>query len=95
MHVSYKRHGRSAMELRDAADVAAALRSARMAKGLTQQQLATRLGVSRQWVVSVEGGAPTAHLDLVLRALHEVGLGLNAYDDDSDAVYAAVVAGLG
>jgi len=83
------------MELRDATDVAAVLRSARMAKGLTQQQLATRLGVSRQWVVGVEGGAPTAHLDLVLRALHEVGLGLNAYHDDSDAVYAAVVAGLG
>jgi HTH-type transcriptional regulator/antitoxin HipB len=82
------------MELRDAADVAAVLRSKRLEKGLTQQQLAGRLGVSRQWVVGVEAGAPTAHLDLVLRALQELGLGLNVYDDDSDEVYAAVLAGL-
>jgi HTH-type transcriptional regulator/antitoxin HipB len=80
-----------AVEIRDAADVASILRSKRLEKGLSQQQLAQRLGVSRQWVVGAEGGAPTARLELVLRALHEVGLGVNVYDDESDAIYEAVL----
>jgi HTH-type transcriptional regulator/antitoxin HipB len=82
------------MEVRDAGDVAVVLKEARLARGMTQHQLASRLGVSRQWVVAVEAGAPTARLGLVVRALREVGLGINVYPDDSDAIYDAVMASL-
>ncbi|MDR1767967.1 MAG: hypothetical protein LBR32_06015 [Propionibacteriaceae bacterium] len=47
------------------------------------------------WVVVVEGGAPTARLGLVLKALRAVSLGVNAYDDDSDARYAALMEQVG
>lgn len=58
----------------DAQDLGAQIRSARRAKGWSQQELADRVGTSRQWVVSVEKGAPTARIDLVLQALRWTGL---------------------
>jgi HTH-type transcriptional regulator/antitoxin HipB len=48
------------------------------------------MGVSRQWVVAAEAGAPAAGVDLVLRALQEVGLRIDVYQDQSDALYAQV-----
>jgi len=43
---------------------------------LTQQEVATRLGVSRRWVAAVESGAPRSELRLVLRLLGVLGLEL-------------------
>ena len=57
------------MVITRADDVGAVLRRARQEKGWSQQQLASMLGVSRQWVVSVEAGAPNARLGLVIDAL--------------------------
>ena len=46
--------------------------------GLTQQALATRAGVTRQWVMSLESGRVRLEVGLVIRALHALGLGLSA-----------------
>lgn len=37
-------------------DLGAAVRDARSSAGLTQQDLATRAGLARQWVIQLEGG---------------------------------------
>ncbi|MDU0479510.1 helix-turn-helix domain-containing protein [Staphylococcus chromogenes] len=46
----------------------------RKALGLTQQELADRCGVSRQWISDVERGKPGAELYLVLDLLDALGL---------------------
>jgi len=74
------------MVISDAKDVGAVLRQARRAKGLTQAQVATMLGVTRQWVASAEAGAPTARLGLVIDALRCVDVLLDTRADDSQAI---------
>lgn len=55
----------------------AAVRSARRDKNLTQDDLARRLGVSRQWVVRLEQGHPRVEAQKMLDALDVLGLGLD------------------
>lgn len=55
-------------------ELAIAVRERRRELGLSQQQLAARLGVSRQWVVGLEAGRPRAELGLVLRTLRSLDL---------------------
>ena len=74
------------MIVANARDVGAVLKSARQAKGMTQQDLASMLHVTRQWVASVETGAPTARLGLVLDALKCVDLWLETKPDDSQEI---------
>lgn len=64
------------MRLRTAKDVGALVRDRRHEAGLTQEQLASRCGVSRRWVAAVETGKPTAQLELVMRALGVLGMEL-------------------
>ncbi|HMR50327.1 MAG TPA: helix-turn-helix domain-containing protein [Arachnia sp.] len=78
------------MEIARADDIGAVLRRARVEKGWTQQQLATMLGVTRQWVATVEAGAPTARLGLVIDALRCVDVVLETRADDSQAILDAV-----
>jgi HTH-type transcriptional regulator / antitoxin HipB len=59
-----------------ASDLGLVLRERRRQLGLTQQALADRVGVSRPWIVQVEGGKPGAELGLVLRTARELGLHL-------------------
>lgn len=42
--------------------------------GLTQAEIASRAGVSRQWLIQVEQGKGTAELDRVIRLLRVLGL---------------------
>ncbi|MEJ5997940.1 type II toxin-antitoxin system Y4mF family antitoxin [Corynebacterium sp. H130] len=42
--------------------------------GLTQQELAERTGVGRQWINEVERGKPAAQLYLILDLLDALGL---------------------
>jgi len=70
------------MIITNARDIGVALKRARTAKGLSQQQVATMIGVTRQWVASVEAGAPTARLGLVIDALKCVDLMLATCPDD-------------
>lgn len=78
------------MEIGRAEDIGAVLRRARVDKGLSQQQLATMLGVTRQWVASVEAGAPTARLGMVIDALRCVDVLLETRADESQAILNAV-----
>lgn len=81
------------MVISDADDVGAIVKQARLHKGLTQQQLASMLGVTRQWVASVETGAPTARLGLVIDALRCVDVLLTTTPDDSQAILDQIFAG--
>ena len=74
------------MIVSNAQDIGAALKQARTAKGLTQQQVGAMIGVTRQWVASVEAGAPTARLGLVIDALKCVDQLLQTRPDDSQSL---------
>lgn len=71
-------------------DIGAALQRARRAKGMSQLDLARMIGVTRQWVINVEKGAPTARLGLVLDALRCVGLLVDVIEDESDDLVAKI-----
>lgn len=62
------------MIIRTARDVGAAVRDARLRRGWTQAELADRIDVSRQWVIALERGKPTAELGAALRAVTALGL---------------------
>lgn len=50
------------------------IRTTRIARGLTQSQLASRVGVSRQTLAAWEGGAAPRGLSVYLRLLSELDL---------------------
>ena len=62
--------------LRSPLDLGAAIRDRRRVLGLSQQALADRVGVGRQWVVAIERGKERAELGLVLRTLRALDLKL-------------------
>lgn len=66
------------MLIRTPADLGAVIRERRKQLGLDQAELATRTGVSRQWVIGIERGRARAELGLALRALDALGLRLNS-----------------
>ncbi|NEE02711.1 helix-turn-helix domain-containing protein [Phytoactinopolyspora halotolerans] len=60
------------MQARTVRDLVAVLREARTRRGMTQAQLAGSVGVSREWVVRLEGGHPRVEAQLLLDALSAV-----------------------
>ncbi|MGP7959596.1 helix-turn-helix transcriptional regulator [Sanguibacter sp. A247] len=62
------------MRISTAADLGALARQARLDKGMTQSDLAEKIGTSRQWVAQFESGAPNVRLELVLGALRALEL---------------------
>jgi len=56
------------------AELGAAIRERRSGLGITQDDLATSIGVSRKVVGELERGKRTVHVDIVLRAAGAVGL---------------------
>lgn len=62
------------MQVRTARDLGGVIKGRRQALGWTQAQLAQRVRVTRQWVIAVEQGKPTAEVAKVLRALTALGL---------------------
>ena len=58
----------------NAATIGALVRDTRTAAGLTQTELANRIGASRFWVAEFEKGKPSAELGLALKAVHALGL---------------------
>lgn len=72
------------MIIANAEQLGALLRRARKDKAMTQADLAAVAGVSRQWVVAAEAGAPTARLDLVLDVLRAVDLVVDVVPDEPD-----------
>jgi HTH-type transcriptional regulator/antitoxin HipB len=57
------------MLLRTPRDIGALIRQKRRDLNLDQRTLASRVGVSRQWIIGAEAGKPTVELALVLRTL--------------------------
>lgn len=77
------------MIVRNPAELGLLLRARRHALGLDQQTLATRIGVSRLWVIEFEKGKPRAEIGLVLRALTALDLRLDVATEGAAAVAGA------
>ena len=65
------------MQIKSMRDMAATVRGRRKDLGLSQGELATRVGVSRLWVNQFEAGKPTVEFGLVLRLLVALDLRLD------------------
>ncbi|MDQ3031946.1 MAG: helix-turn-helix domain-containing protein [Myxococcota bacterium] len=57
--------------------LAHALRSSRVALGLSQEAFASRMGSSQSRVAKMEAGDPTVSIDLILSGLFEAGATMN------------------
>jgi HTH-type transcriptional regulator/antitoxin HipB len=88
------------MIIRSPKELGAAVRARRKTLGLDQAAVADRVGVSRQWIGSLEQGKAGAELGLVLRTLKALDIPLSLGDDlpgssatiscvDIDAIVAA------
>lgn len=64
----------SGQRIRTPVDLGIVIRERRRALELDQRSLASRVGVSRQWIVEIEKGKARAGIGLVLRTLQAVGL---------------------
>lgn len=58
-------------------DLAIVVRGRRTDLGISQAELASRVGVSRAWINAIEAAKPTAEFDLILRLVDSLGLQLN------------------
>jgi HTH-type transcriptional regulator/antitoxin HipB len=65
------------MLITTARDIGAAIRDRRKSLGIDQIELASRTGVSRQWLIQVEGGKEGATIGRLLRVFNVLGLGLS------------------
>lgn len=63
-------------QFRNMFELSHAIRQHRIGQGLTQQELAQKMGVSREWVVRLERGHPRLEVGLVLHAFVTLGLAL-------------------
>lgn len=66
------------MRLRTARELGHLVRTERRRQGLTMQEVAERVGCSRQWISALEDGRERLEVALVLRALGALGIRLNA-----------------
>ena len=73
------------MQVRTPFELGALIRAHRLTLGMSQQELAIRVGVSRLWIVQTERGNPGASLELVLRTLTELGVTLVASSKSADS----------
>ncbi len=69
------------MLMRTPVDLGAAIRDHRRRQRLSQQNLAAKIGVSRQWVAAIEKGKGRAAIGLILRALEALGLAVSLAPD--------------
>lgn len=65
------------MIVRTPSDLGSLIRERRTKLGLDQQELATKVGVSRLWVIEIEKGKPRAEVGLVMRALLALDLAID------------------
>jgi HTH-type transcriptional regulator/antitoxin HipB len=68
------------MIIRTSRDLGLLIRDTRLKQGLTQNQLAARVGVSRKWLIDVESGKRASDLKMILRTLNAIGIQLDAID---------------
>lgn len=65
------------MKIQTPLELCAFVRQARQQAGLTQAQLADRIGVRRLWVVRFEKGTAEVEFGTVMRALRALGIALD------------------
>ena len=70
------------MQIRTPLDLGLAIRDRRRKLKLSQDDLARKAGVGRQWVVAIEHGKSRAELGLVLRTLAALDLSLRIDPDN-------------
>ncbi len=68
-------------EVGSMSDVGKLIRQTRQAASMSQQELANRVGTTRQWVIRLEQGHPSSSISKTLIALSELGLELVAIHD--------------
>lgn len=71
--------------IRDAAALGQMLAQARYAAGLSQREMAARLGVSQRYIWQMESGAPTTFTTRLFQAMAACGMTLTAEFDGSEA----------
>jgi len=59
--------------VRTGKDLGGAVRQARLASGLTQEQLALRAGIDRSYLARMESGLTVVLLDRAMRVLRQLG----------------------
>lgn len=69
------------MRVLTAKELGALVRHRRRERGLSQEELARRVGVSRKWVIGLEQGQFRA-FGLVLQTLAELGLAMEVVEED-------------
>ena len=69
------------MFIRRPSELGAIIAAARRDRGLTQGDLAKRLGVSRVWLGQIERGKSSARIDMVFRVLNELDIALTTGTD--------------
>lgn len=71
------------MDLKAVKDIAAVARDRRKQLGLTQADLASRIGVGREWVIKFEQGKATVELGIVMRALRVLRLRVELHPESA------------
>jgi HTH-type transcriptional regulator / antitoxin HipB len=74
--------------IRTPQDIGALIRARRRSLGMSQADLASKLGTSRLWITEIERGKPRASLMLILQALSALGLELSTDDEGKGAMRA-------
>ena len=69
-------HVMSSVTVNDPASLGQAIRKARKALCITQEELSLQTGISRTTIRAIEQGKQTAHLGLVLQLCRDLGLTL-------------------
>ena len=70
------------MRIRTPLDLGLVIRDRRRKLGLSQTELARKVGVGRQWIVAIERGKSRAELGLVLRTFSALGLSITSETDN-------------
>lgn len=70
------------VEVRSGAELGKAIKRARYAQGVTQRELARRLGASQRYVTDIERGGPRLFAERLFAALHFLGLRLETVEPD-------------
>jgi y4mF family transcriptional regulator len=69
--------GNKVMKITDSKSLGNAVRHARRALGVTQDQLALTSGTNRRFIIELERGKPTAQIGKVLQVLRTLGCSLD------------------
>lgn len=65
------------MRIHTPTEIGLLVEDTRRSRGWSREQLAERIGATRQWVRMLEGGKPRLELGLTLRALTALGIALD------------------